>query len=146
MQVAVLAVVCSQSRALRRTLARSVNCDERRETRAQPVLEWVSLLEHYFDGNPLDDLGKVPRRVVGRKESELRSPGRSDFRNLSVEKHTGKGVDSDISRVSLPNVGKLRFLIIRLNPDVSFDQVDYLHARPHQLTCLHMTFSEIGRA
>ena len=57
----------------------------------------------------------------------------------------GKCVDCDIGDIASPNVGKLRLLVIRLNPDIALDHVDHLHTRRNQLPILYMTFANRAR-
>src|SRR5271163_4814057 len=54
---------------------------------------------------------------------------------------TGEGVYPDVGCISRAEVRKLRLFIVSLNPNVALDQVDYLHARRHQLPGLDVPLS-----
>jgi hypothetical protein len=112
------------------------------ETWTELVLQRVSGIEHDLHGDSLHDLREVPRGVVGRQKRELRSAGRSDFRHFSVENDSGESVDLDFGRIAFSNVGKLRFLVICLNPDVPVDQIQELPAGRYLLPFLHVPLTD----
>ena len=119
-----------------------MNRHHRRETGTQPALQRMVRIEHNLHRDSLDDLGEVTGRVVRRQKGKLRSAGGGDLCHFPVQHYSGKGVDPDVGGISLSDVGELRLLIVRLDPDVAPDQVDDLHARSDQLPLLHMTFAD----
>ena len=122
-----------------------MNGHHRREAWPKPVLKRMPRIERDLHRNSLDDLGEIPRRVIRRKQGELRSAGRGYLCNLPVEHHSGKLIDRDIGDVALSDIGQLRLLVVRLAQTSPFDQIDQLHTGSHQLSLLHMTFADCTR-
>jgi hypothetical protein len=78
--------------------------------------------------NSLNNLGEIARGIVRRQQSELRSARGSNFDNLPVEDDTWKRIGPDIGHVAGSDIGKLSLLEVRLNPDITLDQIDDLHS------------------
>ena len=91
--------------------------------------------------NSLNDLGEIASGIVRGEQSELRSACGRNFDNFSMEHDTGKRIDPDIGHVAGSDIGKLSLLEVRLNPDVTFDQIDDLHPRRNKLALLNVAFA-----
>src|SRR3984893_1245352 len=98
----------------------------------------MSWIERDLDRNPLNNLGEVTGGIVGRQQCELGAARWSNLDHLSMQHDSWKSIDLNIGHVALSDIGELGLFEVRLNPDVALDEVDYLHARSDQLTCLHM--------
>src|SRR5208282_1026591 len=112
-----------------------------RKTRPQPALQRMPGIEDNLYRNSLNNLGEIARGIVRREQSELRSACRSNFQNFSMEYNTGKRIDPDIGHVAGSHIGKLSLLEVRLNPDVTFDQIDDLYPGRNQLALLDVAFT-----
>jgi hypothetical protein len=112
-----------------------------RKARSQPALQRVPGIEGNLYRNSLNNLGEIARGIVRRKQSKLRSTCWSYLDNLSMEHNTGKRIDPDISYVAGSDICKLSLLEVRLNPDVTFDQIDNLHPGPNELALLDVPFT-----
>jgi hypothetical protein len=112
-----------------------------RKARPQPALQWVPGIEGDLYRNSLNNLGEIACGIVRREQRELRSACRGNFDNFSVEHDTGKRIDPDIGHVAGSDIGKLSLLVVRLNPDVTFDQIDDLHPGRNQLALLDVPFT-----
>src|ERR1051325_12030693 len=75
----------------------------------------------------LHDLGEVAGRIVGWKESELRSRGAADAFDFALGDATTVCIDREFHRLSRMNPGQLRFLEVRGDPDACIG--DYAHQR-----------------
>src|SRR5258705_2515866 len=135
-------VTYSRLRLLRLCLlARRMNRHYNRKAGPQPALQRVPGIEGNLYRNSLHNLGEIARRIVRREQRELRSACRSNFDNFSMEHDTGKRIDPDIGHVAGSDIGKLSLLEVRLNPDVTFDQIDDLHPGRNQLALLDVPFT-----
>jgi hypothetical protein len=102
-------------------------------------------IEYDLDRNSLYHLGKVPGRVVGRQQRELRAAGWGDLGHLAMEDSSGEGIDADVCRVSPAHVGKLRLLIVGFDPNIAPNQVNDLHSGRYQLALTYMAFPNRAR-
>src|SRR5260370_27882546 len=121
--------------------ARRMNRRYDRKARPQPALQCVPGIEGDLYRNSLNNLGEIACGIVRREQGELRSACRSNFANSSMEHDTGKRIDPDIGHVAGSDIGKLSLLEVRLNPDVTFDQIDNLHPARNQLALLDVPFT-----
>ena len=62
-----------------------------------------------------------------------------------MEHNSRKSVDRDIGDIAFSDIGELRLLVVRLDPDVALDQIDQLHTGSHQLPLLHVTLADCAR-
>src|SRR5450631_1926515 len=120
----------------------SMDRDHGGEAGTESALQWVIRIEHNLDRDALHNLGEVAGRVIGRQKRELRSAGRCDLRYFSVQHDPGESINGNVSAIAFLDVGKLRLLVIRLDPDIPSHQVDHFHAGGDQLPLLHMTLAD----
>ena len=102
----------------------------------------MSRIEDYLHRDPLHYLGEVSRRVIRRQKGELRSAGGRDLSYFPVQGYAGKGIDGDVGDIAFLDVGQLRLFVVGLNPNITSDQVDQLHAGSDELPFLHVTFAD----
>src|SRR5690349_17980342 len=99
---------------------------------AQRPVEIILAVEPDPDRDTLHNLGVVARRVVRWQQRELRPRGRREALHVALEVAAGIRVHREVGRVTGPDVGGLRLLQIRRDPDIV--ERDNGHGR---LTGLH---------
>src|ERR1700723_2929723 len=102
----------------------------------------MSWIEDDLHRDSLHYLSEVSRRIIRRQKGELRSAGGRDLSHFSVQDNPGKGVDGDVGDIAFSDVGQLRLFVVGLDPNITSDQVDHLHAGGDQLPLLHMTLAD----
>ena len=101
----------------------------------------MSGIKHDLHRNSLNDFREVTGCIIGRQEGKLRSTGGRNFSHFSVKNDARKGVNRYVGRVVFADIGKLSLLVVRLNPNIAFHQVDDLLTRSDELTFLYMPFT-----
>src|SRR5580692_1867636 len=87
------------------------------------------IIESDLDRNPLHDFGEISGRIVGRKQSELRSAGRGYLQHFSVNDLSWELVDPKFGGIADLNIGQLGFPVIGLYPLRDIDEGDDLCTR-----------------
>src|SRR4029077_4681306 len=120
-----IAEVMALSRTGRRS--RSPQCQLSRPQTSQaelalqlpfPAAKRSVVVEHDFHGNSLNDLREVACRIVRRQQSKGAAPTGRPSLNVATQHQVWKGVDRHACRLTSANVGHLRFLEVRDDPNV----------------------------
>src|SRR5579859_3769861 len=112
------------------------------QTRPQPIQLGLPRYQYDFDRNTLNDLCEISGRVIGWQKSELRSASRRNLVDFAMKYDSGKRIDLDLRTVSRAHVTHLRFLVIRLHPNIALHQREDLGPGTDELSCPHFSFAD----
>src|SRR5580692_925691 len=114
------------------------------ESRVNSIQVWLPREENDLDRNPLNDLGKVSGRIVGREKSELRAACRGNFSDSALEGPARQGIDMNIRGSLHANVRKLCLLEIRLDPHLSLNEVNHVCPWSYQLPHKYVPLTNVA--
>src|ERR1700722_5258113 len=117
------------------------NRRDHRQPGAQPIQFRLPRLQQNFHRNALNNFREISGGVIGRQESELRPARGRDLIDLTPERDSWKRVDLDFRFVACVNVTDLRFLVIRLHPNIALHQRDHLGSGADELPCPDISFA-----
>src|ERR1700683_5197536 len=113
----------------------------RREAGSQAGKIGLPGQKHDLDGHSLNDFRIVARRVVGREKRKLRTTGGRQLVDFAMELSIRECIDANVGQIANPHVGQLRFLEVRLHPDIALHEIDGLRTGSDELTGEHETLA-----